>query len=200
MTTVLLIRHATHQLPDNYIAGRMPGVHLSREGLLEAEKLAGWLARAPIKAIYSSPLERARETAAPIADYLGLQVQVSQDINEIDFGDWTNRTIEELSKLKQWQLFNSLRSGTRIPNGELMLEAQTRTVRAIERVCERHPDEQVALVTHGDIIKSALAYFLGVHLDLFQRIEISRCSLSIVANNEYGPRILGINQRPNLPL
>ncbi|HEX6110694.1 MAG TPA: histidine phosphatase family protein, partial [Geminicoccaceae bacterium] len=115
MTTFALIRHASHALLGHTIVGRRPGVQLGASGLREAEALTGRLEGWPIEALYSSPLERARATAAPIADRLHLEVQIAQELNEIDYGAWTNRTLADLRELAEWRRFNLFRSGSRIP-------------------------------------------------------------------------------------
>jgi probable phosphomutase (TIGR03848 family) len=193
MTTFALIRHASHALLGQTIVGRTPGVRLSREGIGQAEALAGRLEGGSIRAIYSSPLERARETAAAIGARLRLEVQVADELNEIDYGDWTNRPLAELHDLEDWRRFNSLRSGTRIPNGESMLELQDRMLRLLERLCAAHRAQIVALVSHGDVIKATLAHHLGISLDLFQRIEISPASISVVRIERHGPEVLLVN-------
>lgn len=194
-TTFLLIRHAAHDLLGRTIAGRMPGVSLNERGRAQAQELAQRLVPLPLAAAYSSPLERARETAAPIAARHGLPVTVLDAINELDFGEWTGQTLAALADHPRWQPFNAFRSGTRVPGGETMAEAQRRMVGAMEALCARHPDGSVALVGHGDPIKSAVAYFLGVPLDLFQRIEISPASVSVVTLADWGPRVLCVNNR-----
>jgi probable phosphomutase (TIGR03848 family) len=200
MTVFFLIRHALHSLGGERIAGRTPGVHLSPDGRVQAAQLAERLADVPLKAIYCSPLERTRETAQPIADRLGLPVQVCEELNELNYGDWSGQKLEDLRKLEKWQQFNSFRSGTRVPNGELMLETQARIIREMQCLRERHPDDYVALVSHGDVIKSAVAYCLGVHLDMFQRIEISTASVSVIAMSGYGPWVLCVNNTGDLPI
>ena len=199
MATFLLIRHAAHDLLGRAIAGRIAGVSLNPEGQAQAERLAEWLARLPITAIYSSPLERARETALPLAGRLRLQIRIAPELDEIDFGEWTGRTFPELAAIPRWDRFNSFRSGTRIPGGELMLEAQVRIVGLIERLREDHPGGLVALVSHGDVIKAALLYYLGAPLDLFMRLEISPASVSEIEVSEYGPRVLRVNDTVSSP-
>jgi probable phosphomutase (TIGR03848 family) len=193
MTTFALIRHASHALLGHRIVGRMPGVALSPGGSQEAAALARRLEREPIQALYSSPLERARATAAPIADRLRLEVQVAEELNEIDYGQWTNRALADLRDVPEWRRFNHFRSGSPIPDGESMIEVQDRMLRLIERLCAVHPEQIVALVSHGDVIKATLAYYLGVPLDLFQRIELSPASLSILKVEPHGPEVLLIN-------
>jgi probable phosphomutase (TIGR03848 family) len=193
MTTLALIRHASHGLVGRAIVGRAPRVPLSAEGLRQADALAERLEASSIQALYSSPLERACATAAPIAARLGVEVQIADELNEIDYGAWTNRTLAELHELEEWRRFNLFRSGSRIPGGETMIEVQERMLRLVERVCSAHPDRAIALISHGDVIKATLAYYLGVPLDLFQRIEISPASVSIVRIERYGPEVLLIN-------
>jgi probable phosphomutase (TIGR03848 family) len=193
MTTLAFIRHAAYDGLGYTIVGRSPGVGLSPEGVEVAEELAERLVGSSVRAIYSSPLERARRTAAAIGARLGLEARIADELNEIDFGDWTERAVIELNDSEQWRRFNRFRSGSRAPNGEAMIEVQARMLRLLERLCKVHPIEIIALVSHGDVIKATLAYFLGVPLDLFQRIEISPASLSIVRVERYGPRVLLVN-------
>jgi probable phosphoglycerate mutase len=193
MTTFALIRHASHALLGHRIVGRRPGVQLGPAGVREADALARRLEGWPIRAVYSSPLERARATAVPIAEGLRLEVQIADELNEIDYGEWTNRTLADLRELPEWRRFNLFRSGSRIPHGESMIEVQDRMLRLIERLCAAHPEQMIALVSHGDVIKATLAYYLGVPLDLFQRIELSPASLSILRVEPHGPEVLLIN-------
>lgn len=194
MTTFLLVRHATNDLVGHTLAGRQAGVYLNEQGRAEAARLADHLARASVDRILSSPLERARETAAPLAEQIGLAVEVSEAIGEIDFGDWTGRSVEELEGEDHWQQFNAFRSGTRAPNGELMLEVQARYVAEMQRLAERHPDETVALFSHKDPIRAVLTYYLGMPLDLFLRIEIDPASVTALTVGDYGPQLLYLNR------
>ena len=194
MAIVLLVRHAAHDLLGRAIAGRMPGVHLNGEGRRQASLLAEQLARAPIAAVYSSPLERARETAQPIAERLKLPLRIAGEANEVDFGDWTNRDFAALAKLEAWRLFHSFRSGTRIPGGELLIETQARIVGLIGRLAERHGREHIAVVSHGDVIRSALVYYLGMPIDFISRIEVGPASISTLIIDEDGSRLLQLNQ------
>jgi probable phosphoglycerate mutase len=192
MTTFALIRHASHDLLGHTIVGRAP-VGLGHGGIRQAEALAERFDRSPFQALYSSPLERARATAAPLASRLGLEVQIAAELNEVDFGAWTNRTLADLHDLEEWRRFNLFRSGSRIPDGESMIEVQARMLRLLERLGAAHPDQALGLISHGDVIKATLAYFLGVPLDLFARIEISPASVSIVRIERYGPEVLLVN-------
>jgi probable phosphoglycerate mutase len=198
MTAFYLIRHAIHSFDSNALAGRLPSVHLSAEGQEQAAALAARLANVPMKAIYCSPLERTQETARAIADVLKLEPQIAPEILELDFGEWMGQRFDDLRPQEKWQYFNSFRSGTRAPGGELMLETQSRIVGFMQQLHEKHPDEAVALVSHADVIKSAVAYYMGVPLDLFHRIEISPASISIVTVADYGPQVLCINHTGEL--
>jgi probable phosphomutase (TIGR03848 family) len=193
MTRFLLIRHATNDTVGKRLTGRMAGVTLNEEGKAQAQKLAERLIELPIAAVYSSPLERALETAAPIANLLRLEKIVCEDFLEIEFGEWTNAAFKELEDQPQFQRFNSFRSCTRIPGGELMLEAQVRIMKGLEKLRIQHPDQTVAVVSHADLIKSAVAYYAGIHLDMFQRIEISPASVSVIEIHDESARILLVN-------
>jgi probable phosphoglycerate mutase len=171
----------------------MPGVPLNEEGQQQAKNLAERLKGLPIAAIYSSPVQRAVETAAPLAKVLNLETRIAEDFLELDLGEWTNLPIEELRGDSQFNLFNTFRSNTRIPGGELMLEAQLRMVQGIQKLCKQHPEETIAIVSHGDPIKAAVAYFAGIHLDLFHRLEISPASVSVVEIYPETARVLHVN-------
>ncbi|HWF18320.1 MAG TPA: histidine phosphatase family protein [Verrucomicrobiae bacterium] len=198
MTTFYLIRHASNDVLGKAITGRKPGVSLNPQGLCEAENLAARLAGKPIQMIFSSPLERVVETAVPLAKRLGLDIQISEALNEIDFGNWTHQTFEHLAELPGWQRWNSFRSGTRAPNGETMLEAQTRIVTEIQRLRAKFPEQTLAFFSHGDLLRAALAYFLGIPLDLFQRMEVSPASVSILQLNEHEPKVVCVNAQGSL--
>ena len=192
MTRFLLIRHATTDAVGKHLSGRTAGVSLNEEGKFQAEKLAERLANIPIAAIYSSPLERAIETAEPLSRIHNLPIIKAYDFLEIDFGKWTNREFKDLEGEAEFKLFNSFRSSSRIPEGELMLEAQARIITGLEKL-RMHQDKTVAIVSHSDLIKSAIAYYLGTHLDMFQRIEISPASVSIVELYDETARISLLN-------
>lgn len=178
MTNFLFIRHAAHDYLGRAIAGRLAGVHLNERGCAQAEHLAEKLSLLPIDAVFSGPLERARETAEPIARQFNLPIQIAEEFTEIEFGDWTDRAFANLNDVSEWRHFNTFRSSTAPPNGELMLEVQTRVLRKLSELRVQH--SFVAIVSHGDAIRATLAHFLGVPLDLFQRIEIDPASLSLV--------------------
>lgn len=190
MTTLLLIRHAPDDIAANTLAGRLPGIHLSPDGRLEAEKLAARLEAAPIAAIYSSPQPRAVETAEALARRLRLQTEITDGFNELDYGRWTGRCYDELRGDPVWTAFNTVRSLARIPGGESILEVETRAMAEIQRLRRLHPSRLVAIVTHADVIRVVLAHCMGLAIDLALRIEIEPASVSIIRLDDSGPRIL----------
>jgi probable phosphomutase (TIGR03848 family) len=193
MTRFLLIRHAAIDAHGRTLPGRMPGVHLNAQGRLQAQALAQRIAGLPVSAIYSSPLERALETAEPIAKLLGLETATSEGLLELGFGDWTGAGIEELAELEAFRRFNSFRSCAQVPGGEPMLQAQARMVAALDALHARHPDAHVVVVGHGDMIKAAIAHYAGIPLDLFQRLEVSPASISVVDIDDAAVRIMAVN-------
>lgn len=193
MIKFILIRHATNDTVGKRLTGRMEGVRLNKEGLEQAQKLAEQLSNLPITAIYSSPLERAVDTAERIAESLNLKISIYDDFTDIEFGEWTNCTFEELGEQLYFQRFNSFRSCTRIPGGELMLEAQARMIIGLDKIRQQHPNETVVIISHADLIKAAIAYYAGIHLDMFQRIEINPASVSIVEVDDEIARIQLVN-------
>lgn len=201
MTTFLLIRHGLCDAVGQSIAGRSPGVHLNQAGKQQAARLAERLADLALAGLYSSPLERALETAQPIAVRHALQIQTLQGLNEIDFGEWTGRSLADLDQLSGWRTFNSLRSGSRIPGGENMAEVLARAVGEIDRLGQLHPGPStlVAVVSHGDVLRTLLAHALGISLDLMQPLELSPASISIIRMENYRPQVLLLNSIDGWP-
>lgn len=193
MTRFLLIRHGLTEHVGHVLSGRLPGVHLNDAGRRQAEALAERLAGLPIAALYSSPLERARATAAPLARRLGQEVRIEDGLNEIDIGAWTGRRFTELHDDPLWQRFNRFRSGTRAPGGELMSEVQARMATTLERLHARHPDDYVAVVSHADPLRAVLLHYAGMPLDFFLRLEISPTSVSVLDLHDHGAVILRLN-------
>lgn len=193
MTTYLLFRHGDNDAVGKWFAGRSPGVHLNEEGRQQAARIAERFGSCAIDAIYSSPLERAMETATPLAERLGVPVQTHDGLIEVAVGDWTRRTFDELAGDENWMRFNSLRSSTRAPNGELMLEIQARMVQCIEEWRVKHDNETIALFSHADVIKAALLLYAGIPLDFINRLEIYPGSVSVVTLHEASARVLRVN-------
>jgi len=191
MTQLLLIRHATNDYVDSKrLAGWTPGVHLNETGRKEAEALAQRLAPVPLAAIFSSPLERAVETAAAIARPRGLKVEVREALGEVQYGEWTGQRLEDLAKTELWRCVQFHPSGVRFPGGEAIREMQARAVAAVEVICEAFPEDTVAIVSHADVIKAIAAHFIGLHLDLFQRLVIAPASVTALHLGQMEPRLV----------
>ncbi len=184
MKRLLLLRHATTEHTGKRLTGWTPGVHLGSKGVREASALAERLAPVEIQAIYSSPLERCQETAAAVAERQGLEVSIVEDLGEVRFGDWTGKELGELAKTDLWRTVQFHPSGARFPGGESILEMQTRAVLACERLRADHPGETVAVCSHADVIKAVVAHYLGMHLDLFQRLVVTTASVTALG---FGP-------------
>ena len=193
MTTVYFVRHAVTDHTGERLSGWMPDIHLSEQGREQARDVADRLARAPFKAVYSSPIERTLETAEQIAKRHKLRVIVREGLGEVHYGRWTNRSFKSLRRTKLWQVVQRWPSAARFPDGESIRELQARAVSEVEVIAEAHNRAAVCVVSHADVIRVVLAHYLGVHLDLFQRIEISPASVSVVHIGEFGPRVLGMN-------
>jgi probable phosphomutase (TIGR03848 family) len=197
MTTIFLVRHGATAQTGQKLSGWTPGVPLTEEGTAQASSIADVLASAPLTAVYSSPIDRAVQTARLIAARHDLRVTVSRAVAEVDFGKWSGRSFKVLRRTRLWNTVQRFPSGVRFPEGESFVEVQTRTVSEIERIRVDHPKEAVCVVSHADVIKLILAHYLGVHLDHFQRILISPGSLSTIAVSAEGPMVLGVNAIPN---
>jgi probable phosphomutase (TIGR03848 family) len=193
-TLVLLVRHGQTPTTGLVLPGRASGLHLAEAGTAQAHRVAERIAEMPkIDAIYASPLERARETAAPIAKALKQRVKIDKGLLECDFGDWTGEKLSSLMKLPEWSTVQRAPSSFRFPNGESFTEMQTRMVSALDRIRQAHPGGTVVCVSHADPIKAAVAHAMGTHLDLFQRIVIGTCSVSAIAYSTHGPIVLTVN-------
>lgn len=201
---VLLVRHGKTPTTGKILPGRAPGLHLSEEGLEQARTVAGridelgeTMASRPT-AVYASPLERAAETARPIARALGLRVRTDRGLLECDFGQWTGANLADLAKKPEWTTVQRNPSGFRFPGGESFLEMQTRMTEAVTRLAARHPGETVVAVSHADPIKAVIAQAAGTPLDLFQRLTVAPCSVSALAMTAGGPVVLTVNSTASL--
>ena len=199
MTVFLLIRHAEHARGSDVIVGRSAEVPLSTRGRAQAVALADRLASLSVASVHASPLDRTMETARCIADRLRLPVEPCADLLEVDYGDWSGATLDALHVDEHWTNWNSFRSGHRVPNGESMVEAQSRIVGWMIAQHAEQSGRMVAAVSHGDLVRAALAHFLGIPLDLFQRIEIGHGSVSVVVLDAGGPVVRCVNHTGSFP-
>ncbi len=193
-TLVVLVRHGQTATTGKLLPGRAPGLHLADAGRAQADKAAQRLgAMGGIAAVYASPLERTRETAAPIGKAVGQRVRTNRGLLECEFGDWTGRKLADLNKLPDWKTVQGAPSTFRFPGGESFTEMQTRICSEIDRLVAKHPGERIVCVSHADPIKAAVAQAQGVHLDLFQRIVISPCSITPILYGAGAPIVLAVN-------
>ena len=193
-TVLLLVRHGQTPTTGKLLPGRAAGLHLADAGRDQAAAVASRIAElANITAVYASPLERTRETAAPIGKVLGKKVGIHKGLLECDFGDWTGAQLSDLMKKPEWATVQRAPSTFRFPNGESFTEMQTRMVSALDDIRSRHPGGTVVCVSHADPIKAAVAHAMGTHLDLFQRIVIGTCSVSAISYSAFGPVVLTVN-------
>jgi probable phosphomutase (TIGR03848 family) len=198
-TLVLYVRHGETPTTGKVLPGRAAGLHLAERGRDQAQAVAERIAKLKrVDVIYASPLERARETAAPIAAARGLRVKVDKGLLECDFGEWTGGALKELARKPEWTTVQRYPSGFRFPGGESFREMATRMASTAGRMRAQHPGQVVVAVSHADPIKAAVADALGVHLDLFQRISISTCSVTVIAYGDGGPSVLAVNDTGDL--
>jgi probable phosphomutase (TIGR03848 family) len=198
MTTFLLIRHADTDWVGKKLAGHLPGVSLSVTGRAQAEGLVARLGNYRIDAIYSSPLQRTQETAEPLSQSRHMAVRIGLRLIEVDFGDWTGQSLADLDEDPLWLRFNKLRSITRAPGGELMLEVQARMIDELEDLRHAHPDQTVAIFSHQDTIKAAVAHCLGVPLEYFFRFQVDPASITVLEMTDWGPLLLALNHNGTL--
>jgi probable phosphomutase (TIGR03848 family) len=198
MTTLFLVRHALTSHTGKRLSGWAPGIHLSEDGKAQAERVAELLANVPLKAIYSSPIERAVETARAVASRHDLKVKTRRAIGEVQYGAWTNRPFKTLMRTKLWATVQRWPSAARFPDGENLSEVQARALGEIERIRGEQPKDAVCCVSHADVIRLVLAHYLGVHIDLFQRIWIAPASFSVVHLSDDGPLVMAVNTTPDL--
>jgi probable phosphomutase (TIGR03848 family) len=198
MPLLLLIRHGENDFTKTHkLAGYTPNVHLNERGQSQAQGLAEALEEVPIKAIYSSPLERAVETATPIATARGLKIQIEPGLMETNVGKWQGRSLAALRLQKAWKVVQSAPSRAQFPEGETFYECQARIVTALDAISRKHkPQEVVACVFHADPIKLAVAHYIGLPLDHFQRLSCDTASLTALYVSESGANLIKLNQRP----
>lgn len=192
---MLLVRHGATPTTGKVLPGRAPGLHLSPAGRTQAERVASGIAALDPRpvAVYASPLDRARETAAPVARALGVRVRTERGLVELDIGDWTGMSIKRAARLREWAAVQRWPSGFGFPGGESFTELVARTTDAIGRLVRAHPGQTIVAVSHADPIRALVATAAGVPLDLFQRLTISTCSVSALRYAPEGPRVLCVN-------
>jgi probable phosphoglycerate mutase len=198
MNRLLLIRHALNDWVGKRVAGWTPGISLNEEGRKQAARLAGWLEPVPLEAIYASPLERALETAEPIAASHGLDVQVRESLGETNYGELTGKAMDDILKTDMWKDFQAHPSRTRFPGAETIYEVQVRVATELEELLETHPEGNIAIVSHADPIRVAVAYYIGLPLDLVGRIWVTPASLTILRFDEWGPRLANLSHTGSL--
>lgn len=196
--TILLIRHGSNPHVGVSVTGWRPGVHLNEAGREEADELAEFLDGVPLAAVYSSPLERALETAAPLARRRALDIRQRAEFGEVRYGDWQGRSYDSLRDDADWQRFTTFRSATRAPSGEMMLETQARMVAGLRSLAQSHEGENIAVFSHGDAIRCAVMHFLGIPLDFHLRLEIQPASITILELSADKAIVRGINVRQRL--
>jgi probable phosphomutase (TIGR03848 family) len=193
MTEVLLIRHGDTDSVGAWLAGWLEGVALNARGRAQAERLAARLETLPLRALYSSPLERTRETARAIAARHRLEIHLRPELGEIRFGEWTGRRFDELASDPRWEAWHRCRTAVRPPGGERIAEVQARMLAGLEEIGARHPDELIAVVSHADPIKAVLAHWLGMPLDLIDRFEVSPASIQVLDLRPPAPVVRRVN-------
>jgi probable phosphoglycerate mutase len=198
-TTLVLVRHALNDWVGDKLAGWTPGVHLNDRGRDQAEALSQRLADWPIAAFYSSPLERSVETAQIIAAPHNVKIQIREGVGEVRYGEWTGQSIKELAEEDAWRVVQYVPSRARFPGGEAIREMQARAVSELDAIVTVHPEQTVLVVSHADVLKAALAHYVGLHLDLFQRLVVNPASLSVVTFTPMGPRLVCLNDTAHDP-
>jgi probable phosphomutase (TIGR03848 family) len=193
MITMFFIRHGKTDWIGKKLAGQLPGISLNEEGRQEAERLAIGLESARLTAIYSSPLERARETADPVARRHALEVVSVDALQELDFGDWTGKTFHELGGMEGWREILRHPSQTSFPGGESLREVQQRAVAWTDPILKREGELRIAVFSHADTIRLVLAHFAGMPIDSFQSLTVDPASISILQFEKNISRVMGVN-------
>jgi broad specificity phosphatase PhoE len=195
VTTLFLARHGTHEVQDRVLAGRHE-VSLSAAGREQARALGERLARERIQLLQTSPRRRTQDTAEAIAAKIQRRPEVTPAIDEVDMGEWSGRSFAELASDPRWKQWNAARSIARAPDGETMLDVQMRMTRHVDELRRHHPGSGVVLVTHADVIRATILYYLGLPPDAYWRIEISPGSLTTMVVEDWGAKVLSFNEVP----
>jgi probable phosphomutase (TIGR03848 family) len=195
---LLLIRHGLTPKTGVRLSGWTPGVHLSKDGRAQAERLVERFEGVRLDAMYCSPLERTRETAEPLAAARGIEIQQRADVGEVRYGAIENKPLKMLAKSEMWKHLQGWPSNVRFPGGESLRETQARAVSAIEELRDLHAKDTIAVFSHGDWIRLSLAHFMGVHIDMYRRLAIETASVSAIYISEWGPIIRLVNDTGSL--
>jgi probable phosphoglycerate mutase len=197
-TRLVLVRHAVTAHTGPLLSGRMPGIDLSEKGRGQAAATADRLAKLPVAVVYASPIERTTQTAEEIAARHGLEVQPLPGVIEADYGEWTGGKIADLAKTDEWKVVQIAPSRARFPGGETIRAMQARMIEALEGVVAAHPHETFVVVSHADPIKSAIAHYTGMHLDLFQRVHVAPASVTVFDFHPFGSMMVKCNDTGGL--
>ena len=193
-TTFYLVRHAAHDNVGGFLAGRMPGIRLGEAGRGQAERLGQRMASEQFDAIYASPRERTQETAAAIGSPRGLAVHTADELDEVDFGQWSGKTFDVLNTDPAWRQWNTVRSLSRTAGGESMLDVQRRVLTLVELLTAEHEGGRIVLVSHADIIKTLVSHVLGLPIDAWPRFDIGPASITTVVVGDWGAKLWTLNE------
>lgn len=191
---LLLLRHALTPITGKKLTGWLPGISLSKEGEAQSRRVAELLADVPIDAVYSSPLERCQQTVGFVAESKGLRVTIEERIGEIKYGDWQGKSLKVLYRTKDWQRLKARPADFRFPSGETIREAQVRGMDAIEELRKTHKNQIVLVCSHADMIRVLVAGYLGLPLDLYDRITIATASVTAMLVGDGTPRLLKLGE------
>ena len=193
-TTFFLVRHAAHDDVGSYLAGRMEGIRLGPAGREQAARLAQRMTREKLDAIYTSPRERTRETAAAIASACNLgSIPIRPELDEVDFGEWSGKTFDQLNNDGRWRHWNDVRNEARTPNGESMADVQQRMLACMDEARRSHSGQAVVLVSHADVIKSAVCHVLAMSVGDCFRFDVDPASVTIIVMGDWGAKLLKLN-------
>jgi probable phosphoglycerate mutase len=196
MSVFHLVRHGEHVMAGKVLAGRTPGIGLSERGRAEIAVVAERLAGEKIAALYASPMQRTKETAEILSRRLDLPIGYREDVIELDFGEWTGLTFDQVRAHDGWEAWRSCRSIAAVPGGESMRHVQDRAVGALLDLHRTHRDGTVVVVSHGDVIRAALLFALGMPIDAYSRLEVGLASISTIRVDDTGMRVSVLNERP----
>lgn len=193
--TILLVRHAAHAELGKVLSGRTGDVPLSGIGVVQARALGQRIGGGRLDAVQTSPVRRARETADSIAAPRGLSAEIAPPLDEIDFGEWSGKRFAELDGDPLWARWNAQRSAVTPPGGEPMRAVQSRVIAHLRQVASDASGMVVAMVTHADVIRAAVAGILGLALDRILGFDIDPASITRLEAGDWGERLVSLNER-----